>query len=123
MRSTQTSDLGALNNWFQARGWPGISERHMQMKGFIVDDVAAGFLMQTDAGVAYLENYISNPDARPKQVATAIDQITAALLGLARAKGFEYVAAFTALPSIEKRAQRLGMSLHDEPYALLTKEL
>lgn len=93
------------------------------MKGFIVDDVAAGFLMQTDAGVAYLENYISNPDARPKQVATAIDQITAALLGLARAKGFEYVAAFTALSSIEKRAQRLGMSLHDEPYALLTKEL
>ena len=93
------------------------------MTGYIVEDVAAGFVMQTDAGIAFLENYISNPDARPRDVAKAVDQISEALMGFAKDAGFEYIGALTVLRSIQKRAKRLGLSLHDTPYAMLSKAL
>ena len=123
MRPTQASDLHAVNGWHQARGWPGLSPHHLEMTGYIVEDVAAGFVMQTDAGIAFLENYISNPDARPRDVAKAVDQISEALMGFAKDAGFEYIGALTVLRSIQKRAKRLGLSLHDTPYAMLSKAL
>ena len=123
MRAFRIDDLKMINAWYAARGWPEVGPAQARMKGFLVDDVAAGFLMQTDAGVAYLENMISNPQASARDVSVAIDAITKALFALAADNGFEHVAAFTQMPSIRTRAKRLGMVAHDAPYTLLSRKV
>lgn len=123
MREFHLDDLDHINAWYAARSWPALAPAQVKMRGFIVPNVAVGFLMQTDAGVAYLENFCSNPAASPKYVARAIDQITAELFALAISLGIEAVAAFTLLPSIEKRGKRLGMNAHPQTFTLMTKRL
>ena len=123
MREFEVSDLSQINAWYKARGVHPLGPGQARMTGYIVDGVAAGFLMQTDAEVAYLENMVSNPAADPRTASRAIDIITSALMARARALGFKQVAAITQHASVARRAQRHAMTRHPERYSLLTKTL
>lgn len=71
---------GILRQWLQA--WQIAipdSELRLPPTGRVVGNDAIGFLVQTDAGQAYLDRFITRPDLSAPERAQALDTLTAAL--------------------------------------------
>lgn len=101
-------DKDTLDLWWNAHAMPPIPGAALPEVGFIVPDVAAGFLYQTDSSVAMIENYITNPNSSYEVRQEALDSITGALIGEATERGFERIVALTTAQSIFNRAKRFG---------------
>lgn len=77
--------------------------------GMLVPDVAAGFLYLTNSGIAYLDCYVSNPEAKLKKIRAAIESITGYLIWIAKnEKKAEMICCNTRLRSIKRIAYRFG---------------
>lgn len=68
-------DYNTINEWSIARNLGPIPKELLPKIGFIVDNVACGFVIQTDTKVAYGEFLISNPTSTKEQRNVAIDSI------------------------------------------------
>ena len=123
MRDFQHEDLETINRWYRAHLSSELPAELVPKMGLIVQDTAAGFLLQTDTSMAFLERFVSNPEASPRAIALAFDQISTALVHSAALVGVRYIGAFSIIPSIEKRARRLGFKKHPETYAFLSLNL
>lgn len=121
VRSTITTDCDAINSWLEARNLQAILPEQLPSIGFIVTDVAAGFLYQTDSTVAYLETYVTNPAKKSTLRNLALDAITAKLLIKAAELGYTTVISTTKEPNIAKRAIKHNF-VYKGNYALLVKE-
>lgn len=53
-------------------------------EGFIVPGVAAGFLYLTNSSIAYIDFYITNPDAGVRDRMRAVHKITETIIGSAK---------------------------------------
>lgn len=104
-------DLSTINHWMKGHDKRGFVAEELPTIGFIVDGVAAAFLYQTDSSVGILENFVSNPEATPKQVAKALDLIIAELKRAASREGIAQLLVFSKVRSIGKRISRLGFEL------------
>jgi hypothetical protein len=105
------TDLYVINRWMRAHGKRGFSPDELPEIGFIVEDVAAAFMYQTDSTVAFLENFVSSPSAKPKSVARALDAIVKELRHVASMNGISRLVVFSKVRSIGKRIGRLGFQL------------
>lgn len=103
-------DIGQLARWVRARDLDEFRENELPPIGFIVDEVAAGFLFLTDGNVGFLETFITNPYAPSEKRNIAILDIFTALRERAIERGIHRLFALTADDSIKKRAQLYGFS-------------
>lgn len=110
MRDFEPQDYTTIAAWYRGHGQPVPPFRVLPEIGFIVDDVAAAFLYQTDGGICLLENYIRNPDIDSTDADQALDELTKTLLATAKEIGFKKVIGLTRNDRIVARAENNGMS-------------
>lgn len=122
LRLVERSDIPVLKDWYKAHGQPDNATIFLPPLGFIVPNVAAGFLCRTDSKVAFLDCYISNPESFEETRDEALDSITEHLLRAAFHSGFKKVIALTNVPAIVNRAQRFGFSNKME-FTFLVREV
>lgn len=122
MRRVTKDDIQTINSWYAIRGMQTLGEHLFPDIGFIVDNVGAGFIYQTDSSLCFLDGYVSNPGSTKDQRKTAFDSISNALILTAKAHGFSQILAYTKNSEIRKRCERFQFMLRGD-YTLYCKEL
>lgn len=108
LRKFEVEDLEEINLWLNERDQRGLEEDELPMTGFIVPDVAAGFFYMTDSSLGFIENFVSNPDAKAIEVSMAVDEITETLLRCAVEMRLTKVFMMSKKNSILNRAEKHG---------------
>lgn len=103
-RPLQYGDHEMIRDWY--RGWlmKPVPRELLPETGLIVNGVCAGFLYLTNSGLGLIEGYISNPEASPELRSEGLDELTSALLSLAKEKGVVVVKCETRLSQVAERA-------------------
>lgn len=112
------SDFQEISKWFSKRGKVVIEECLPQF-GFIAPGVAAGFLVQTDCKVCFLEPFVSNPDATREQKTTAFNLIMFNLINLAKLMEFKYIFGVSSIPKMVDLCLDHGFSIQDTSTVLV----
>jgi hypothetical protein len=76
--------------------------------GWVVDDTAAGFLYLTNSKVAYLDCFVSNPNAPKEQRHNAFEEIVSTLLRDADRCGVKLIVCQTKHKAIERLTEKFG---------------
>jgi hypothetical protein len=104
-------DMPMLGGWLRARGQAvsaGWRELYPET-GFVVDDVAIGFLYRTDAAhVGWLDGVVTDPYTTREQRAQALGELIPALYAEADRQGLRLVFATTAAPSLVELGKACG---------------
>lgn len=108
MRAFQAEDLNEINGWLVERGINPVPLSILPETGFLVVNVACGFLYSTDSKLCLLDFYISNPKIPREKRKEALDEITEALLKEAKKKGFEIAQAASSEETIKDRCKRFN---------------
>jgi len=108
MRPWLKSDYGQYSQWFIARALTPPPQDCLPPIGVIIDNVAAGFLVKTDAKVAMIEHVVTNPRAESELREQALNEINDELSFLAKKAGFKYLYGDTNFKEISDRAHRYG---------------
>jgi len=106
MRKFQSEDFQVFKEWHEKRGLSVPSEAALPRLGLIEDDLAAGFLIQTDCRLGFLDFYVTNPDAPKKDRAKAIEEISAKLIEAAHRLGIKVLMCNTGFSSLKKLAEK-----------------
>ncbi len=122
VRRVEPSDIKEIQMWFQMWGLTAPHKDRFSDLGFIVPDVAAGFLYLTNSGVAIIDAYICNPGAHKRIRDEALDAITYRILEAAEGAGVQYLKGDTNFRTILRRAQKFGFKVVGQ-YASFAKEL
>ena len=108
MRPFRIDDIAEMNGWLSEHEQGPVPPWALPEFGLFEPGVAAGFLYETDSGLALLEGYSSNPRSDAAVRSKALDDITEGLLEAAHDRGFRRVLAICQVPAIERRAERHG---------------
>jgi len=123
IRRYTPEDYKELTSWYTKRNMVLVQEYHLAKIGFIVEGVAAGFLIQTDANMGILEPFIANPEASKEDRDTALDMIIEALVHTAQELGYMSVFGFgKSLPMI-RRSARHGFIVIEVNSSTMFKEI
>lgn len=122
MRLYEPEDFKQVAGWFRVRGLGELQRNHLPDVGYIEEQVACGFLIQTELPYAILDFFITNPEAGRRRRYAALDAITSELLRKARFLECKAVRASSQINSIESLAKRHGFRAMGD-YALFLKEL
>ena len=76
--------------------------------GFVVQDLAAGFLYTTDSQIGFFEMLTKNPEAGQQEVNRALDAIVGAIMEEAKSKEMKAVVGLTGELSVAQRARKHG---------------
>jgi hypothetical protein len=104
------SDLKEINRWEALHGADLTPIEALPQVGFIYPGVCAGFLLQTDSAVCFLDGFTANPEVEKEKRRLALDSVTEKLLITAKDLGFKSVLAFTSNESIKARCNRYEFS-------------
>jgi len=110
VRVFREEDLKQVNSWLNLRGIGPIAYSILSGTGFIVNEVACGFLYTTDSALSILDFYITNPLADRGERKDALDEITGLLLKAAKLRGAKVVMAGSSEKTIIDRCQRFGFA-------------
>lgn len=111
IRPINPSDLPTIQSWYAHRGLAPLAHS-LPPTGFMIDDLAASYLIKTDAKIAISEYTVSNPKA-PKELRTeAVKAIYRELIQHAFEEGFDTILAITKISHMESIAEELGFSLY-----------
>lgn len=123
LRRFLKSDYDTITTWYKARKLNTVPSLFLPEIGFIVDGVAAGFLIQTDASFCILEPFIANPDASEEDRDKALSSILAELVNKARRLKYEGVFGFSAQSTMLKRAIKQDFEIMDKNSTTIYKGL
>lgn len=112
-----------VKQWCRSRNLPTTMLQLLPRHGLIVPDVAVAFLYQTDSKIAYVDGFMSNPDATMDDRVRAFDLITEGVEELARSLGFKQIWVFTTRKGVAAQAERHGWKAQDRRYLFVSKEL
>lgn len=107
-RRYKDHDYEMVYNWFFSRGIAPPSRLFLPEIGYLVEGVAAGFLVQTDTSVAVLDYMVSGLGVDPSLKARSIVAIADSLIREAEYLGYEAVKCDTLIDSIANKAIDLG---------------
>lgn len=105
IRPFTVCDYDSLMQWYRARAMSPIAFEDLPPTGFIVPDVAAGFLGKTDFQVGFVEAFVTNPRATPEQRNQALDLIAFTVQQEADRSGLRKLYALTMQGCIAERAE------------------
>lgn len=106
-------DLPELNKWLAAHEMPELWADDIPPVGFIVDDVACGFLCNTDCSTCFIEGFVSNPLAPMRARNSAIWDIAYAVLNVAKESGYKRCLLLSNNSAILSRGKILGFEFFD----------
>jgi len=106
-------DLGWVNVWLARRGIPPFAMKDIPDKGFIVENVAVGFLAEMK-GACFLEGIITNPHVPARIRYEAVKKIAVGLLELAKDCGYDRCIIISNKRSLLKIAGKLGFLLSNK---------
>lgn len=119
VRRYTPEDYPMIKSWFLDRGMSAPLLTTLPQVGFVVPDVAAYFLYQTDSNAAYLENLCSNLNTTPEHRDAAIDLIVHEAMKAAKELGFTRCLAVTDNPTVVKRALLKGATAEPNKVLLI----
>lgn len=122
MRRFILEDIPTVNAWYLSRGMFPLNEHMFPDVGFIVENVGAGFLYQTDSSLCFMDGYISSPATTRDERAAAFEKISQALIRTAKDHGFKEILAYTKNPGVKKMCDRFTFELKGQ-YDLYVKEV
>lgn len=100
IRPISADDEPMLSAWWTAHGKPIIPAHLWPKHGFLVNDLAAGFLIGTDAGFALAEWYVTRPGCAKIERREALRLLTQALSEKARQLGYAAIIALANKDSL-----------------------
>lgn len=105
LRRYRAADGLEVSEWYKARA---IETPRAQLPevGYIIDGVAAGFMIQTDTDVAFIEGLVSNPRASKQSRDKALDMIVGAIERKAAELGYAVLVGWTRQDVVLSRAHR-----------------
>ncbi len=118
-----SEDLVVIATWREARGLPHWPERWLSPTGYWVPGLAAGWLIATDTGRAYLEDIIANPGADPAEYGRALFAVERTIAAEARSRGYLYLMGTTMLEPIRERVKIAGYSVSEAHFSWHSKRL
>lgn len=74
-RFDKDKDYNTINDWSMQRSIGPIPKDLLPEIGFIIDDIACGFIIQTDTKMAFGEFLLSNPNTTKENRSEAIQMI------------------------------------------------
>ena len=89
--------------------------------GFIIEDLAAAFLMTTNSKTCFIEGFVSNPEAPIVKRARAVQLLIYDLILRAEKLGYHQVIAFTSKDSMIRELMNNDMVPSPESYCCLVK--
>jgi hypothetical protein len=107
-REYQAHDYEQITRWYKRRALVSPVPGYLPKTGFIVDDIAAGFLYLTDSRLGILDCFISNPTSEQDERDAALNLITKSLLTAAVNLECKAIKADTQSRAIAKRAMNHG---------------
>jgi hypothetical protein len=111
MRIFKDWDMYEINKWLEKHGQPTCERSDLPKYGFIIDEVAAGFLCQTDGNVCLLDPFITNKDAPSLDRHTGLNQIASAVDTLAKDLGYKRSIIISKEQSLLNRGEVLGYKI------------
>lgn len=111
-----------LCGWLSARGIPNPPKTTMSEIGYVVDDLAIGFLFLTTSKIAEIDNIAADPKVSAWERDHAIHFLLIALEHEAAEAGCHLVKVLGRIPTMKKRFDRLGYESHGE-FTLYYKNL
>lgn len=100
-------------NWWKAHSWPLMPLSLLPKTGYIVRDVAAGFLYNTDSGIAWIEWIVSNPESDKAIRNEALDLILGNLIDDAKKMNKTFIFTSSDNEKLINRYKKHGFSLGD----------
>jgi len=117
------TDYEAVSQWWAKHGEKPPAENMYPVRGFIVENVAAAFMYETDSAISLLEMIIYNPAAPKDTRQKALDEVIEAVILQARGLGYEVLAGFTDMPVVVERSKKFGFVPRGTGHTMVTKEL
>lgn len=102
MRRYERSDFEMIKDW------SGVPLNILPKTGFIVPNVAVGFLVATDTNYCFLEPFIGNPKVDKEERDVAIFTIIDELLAEAKRLGYDLVFGVLSHPKMIERGMNRG---------------
>lgn len=115
-------DFEEVRSWYTQRGM-NLEAGSLPKLGFIIPNIGAGFLMQTDTDSCILEPFIANPYTLKKERDVALDSIFEELLKSAKELGFKRVFGFSTHLKMVWRAQSFGFRVIEASSLTVCKDL
>lgn len=121
VREYEHKDYSQIEEWADQYG---IVQREagLPKTGFIIDNVAAGFIYATDSDCCWIENVIANKKATKEEKAEAFDLLVPALMQKAEELGFRVAYATTNNVKLILKCKEYG-AIVKPLQMLLTKHL
>jgi hypothetical protein len=110
--------LPLISSWYVARGLNPHLPTSYPNVGYVVDRMAAGFLMQTDTDLCMFELFVSDPKAPLGARIRAVTDCILMIVERARDLGFKRICIETNSTGIRKFANQLGMTIRKETTCL-----
>lgn len=113
-----------LCGWLAARDIGAPVPSLLPNVGLCVDNVAIGFLVVTNSGIASLENFATNPTSDSFSRTKALNILISSLEQLASDYGYSAITVATSISSFEKRLVKdHGYFKYEQSAALVFKEI
>ncbi len=107
IRPYTSDDKQMLDELYLSRDMTPLPTEFLPKHGVIVPGVAAGFLYLAEAGLCFIEGYISNRYCSQYERSLALDAITEALAEKAKELGVKKLMALTQSQAIYERSLKL----------------
>lgn len=102
VRYSEKKHYKAIASWFTARGKAAPLPQELPKLGFVVGGRVAGFVVRTDANIAFIDGIISNPRSLPSQRRHDLEILAGVLIDTAISLGYTRVGFTSEHPSIQK---------------------
>lgn len=107
------SDYPLLVEWWKSHKWPSVPQECLPQIGFIVNDLCAGFLYQTDSSICIMEWIIADKKSDLVKRRESLDILIATLSNEAKNLGFKHIFTSTPHTSLISRYKKLGFNQTD----------
>lgn len=104
----------SIQKWGLKYGFPLPAQEILPETGFIVEDLACGFLYKTNSKLAWLEWVFSNPEKPKEDRAKALDLIFKTIEQEAKSQGFLVLFSAAAISGYAQVLQRNGFQETDK---------
>lgn len=116
LQKVTEADHPTINSWLSARGCKPFEK--FPKIGFIDPGVAAGFLV-TDGSFGFLEGFVANPFAKPKDVKEAFVRIFRTIQAVAAGMSLAQIVVLSRKRSIIRLSELLGFTSKNGPWSVM----